>query len=349
MILDEKMPVAGHAAEAAASRSVPWSDQVDPALAHYGLPTTAQRKLLTLSENATYAVGDVAGGPASVLRLHRPGYRTEAQIRSELAWLEALHAAGDVLVPAVLKTGAGEPMAIFRTSDGATQSAAMFEYIPGHPIPEDDISAGMKTIGGLAGRILQHAQQWERPGWFTRPTWDVETSMGPAGHWGYWRSNPYAGPREQAVLDAVDLKIRADLGRYAADDGRSTLIHGDMRLANLIANRDGLCVIDFDDCGFSWRMYELACSMSFIEAHPRIEAFVDAWLEGYRSCAAVDRADLDAVPALVMMRRMLLVGWFPTHAHTVEARAMAQSYVADTMHIAEAFLNGRWLQGALRS
>ena len=44
-------------------------------------------------------------------------------------------------------------------------------------------------------------------------------------------------------------------------------------------------VIDFDDCGFSWFMYDFATTVSFFEDHPQVPDLKDAWVEGYRSVA----------------------------------------------------------------
>lgn len=50
-------------------------------------------RLLCLSENATYRI-DLPDGGRRVLRIHRPGYHDATEIRSELAWLDSLHATG---------------------------------------------------------------------------------------------------------------------------------------------------------------------------------------------------------------------------------------------------------------
>ncbi len=60
---------------------------------------------------------------------------------------------------------------------------------------------------------------------------------------------------------------------------------------------------------------------------------------------AVDRQDLKAIPALVMLRRLLLVGWFATHTHTTEYRTIGPAFVPQTVALAERFLAGRYLRG----
>ena len=60
------------------------SDLIARALPAYGLPQDTPLTLLNRSENETWAAGDL------VIRLHREGYHTRAEIGSELAWLTAL-------------------------------------------------------------------------------------------------------------------------------------------------------------------------------------------------------------------------------------------------------------------
>src|ERR1700735_3335725 len=70
-----------------------------------GPGTTVQ--LINVSENATYLVQDPGEGP-SILRVHRLGYHTTAEIESELAWMDALRAEAGVRTPRVLAARDGQ-------------------------------------------------------------------------------------------------------------------------------------------------------------------------------------------------------------------------------------------------
>src|SRR5262245_66628857 len=62
------------------------------ALGDYRCHPGATVRLLNVSENATYLIDDPGAAP-SVLRVHRLGYHTQAEIASELAWMARLRPA----------------------------------------------------------------------------------------------------------------------------------------------------------------------------------------------------------------------------------------------------------------
>ncbi|MFN7196652.1 MAG: hypothetical protein ACK4MJ_05725 [Hylemonella sp.] len=67
-------------------------DDLRALLPRYGLPADAPLRLLNRSENDTWSAGE--GADAIILRQHRAGYHSRAEIVSELDWLAALQAWG---------------------------------------------------------------------------------------------------------------------------------------------------------------------------------------------------------------------------------------------------------------
>src|ERR1700756_660912 len=78
----------------------------DALAAYDDVSPAAAVELINVSENATFLVTDPDSGP-SVLRVHRLGYHTEAEIASELAWMDALRAEAGVRTPRVLPAADG--------------------------------------------------------------------------------------------------------------------------------------------------------------------------------------------------------------------------------------------------
>ena len=111
-----------------------------------------------------------------------------------------------------------------------------------------------------------------------------------------------------------------------------------MRLANLLVDQNGIRVIDFDDCGYGWFMYDFAATISFVEDDPRILEFKSAWLEGYLTQRRLSAEDIEEIDTFVMLRRMALLAWIGSHMEAPEPRALAPNFAANTEKLGEAWL-----------
>ncbi|MFJ5486447.1 phosphotransferase enzyme family protein, partial [Hansschlegelia beijingensis] len=140
------------------------------------------------------------------------------------------------------------------------------------------------------------------------------------------------------VLDRAADVLRRRLRAYGASPERFGLIHGDLRLANLLVDGDRLGVIDFDDCGFSWFLYDFAAAVSFMEHEPFIPELEDAWLSGYSEVAPILAEDRAMMPTFLLLRRILLTAWVASHSETPTAQAMGVRYTDGSVEIAESYL-----------
>jgi Ser/Thr protein kinase RdoA (MazF antagonist) len=309
-------------------------DLAATALGRYGLSGTAT--LCNVSENHTFRVDDPERGTFA-LRVHRPGYRTAAQIESELQWLDALRADGavDTCVPVPARDGS-------RVVDLGTHNVVLFEWLPGsEPDPEGaDVFDGFRTLGAVSARMHAHARAWTLPPGFDRPHWDYEHTLGAGGYWGRWQDGLGMGREELELLGRLDETIERRLESYGQSADRFGLVHADIRLANLLVDDGHVRVIDFDDCGFAWFMYDFATTVSFMEEHPRVPELREAWLEGYRSVAPLSAEDEAELDTFVMLRRLLLVAWIGSH-HTfaTEAAELGAGFTAVTCELAERYLS----------
>jgi Ser/Thr protein kinase RdoA (MazF antagonist) len=148
------------------------------------------------------------------------------------------------------------------------------------------------------------------------------------------------GTEERRLLARLDAAIAGRLAAYGRSPERFGLVHADIRLANLLVDDGHVRVIDFDDSGYAWFMYDFATTVSFMEDHPRVPELQAAWLEGYRSVAPLDPADEAELDTFVMLRRLLLVAWIGSH-HTfaTEAAELGAGFTAGTCALAERYLS----------
>jgi len=140
--------------------------------------------------------------------------------------------------------------------------------------------------------------------------------------------------------------IRQRIERFGMSPERFGLVHADLRLANLLADDAHLRIIDFDDCGFSWFMYDFATAVSFIEHEAMVADLLRAWVAGYLKVAPLSAEERAEIPTFVVLRRILLTAWLASHAEVPFARQLGAAYTAGTVALAQEFLSGRFLDAA---
>ncbi|MEP7025040.1 MAG: phosphotransferase [Actinomycetota bacterium] len=308
------------------------------ALQPFGFSTAATLTLLSLSENATYRVDDPTTNRVAVLRVHRTGYHQPGAVESELAWLQALRRDEGLATPAVYSAPDGREV-VDITIGPLTRQSVLFEWLPGTEPPEDQLAEKFELLGGICARMHRHAQGWARPAEFTRFHWDFDCTVGQTPRWGRWQDGIGVGPQEQVILGrAADLMERR-LRRFGAGPGRFGLIHADMRLANLLVSGDSIRVIDFDDCGFGWYLFDIGAALSFIEHDPRVPALCDAWLRGYRAVLPLPDEDVAEIPTFVLLRRLQLVSWVGSHRFADSALDLGADFTQGACELAERYLS----------
>ncbi|GBD48031.1 phosphotransferase enzyme family protein [Methylopila sp. Yamaguchi] len=306
------------------------------ALPRWGVGPDAALRLLTISENATFLADE--DGRRIVFRVHRPDYHTLEEIRSELAWIEALRADGVAATPEPLRMRDGELLGAFE-DEGSLRHVVAFEHMSGgEPEPGEDMPHWYRTLGTITAGLHGHVRGWRTPAGFRRKLWDFDAMLGDRPLWGDWREGLGLEPEARALIERASAVLRREVEAYGAAPERFGLIHADLRPANLLVDGDRLGVIDFDDCGFSWFMYDFAAAVSFMEHEPFIPELQDAWLEGYAAVAPVSREERAIMPTFLLLRRILLTAWVASHAETPTAQSMGVPFTHGTLELAERHL-----------
>ncbi|MDU9002580.1 phosphotransferase enzyme family protein [Sedimentitalea todarodis] len=309
-------------------------------LSLWDVPEGATARLINVSENATYLV-EAPGGYKSVLRVHREQYHSHRAIECELAWLEALDADKVVTTPGYYVGRNGDPIQQGRV-EGLSNPRYMvlFHFVEGEaPDESGDMSAGYEELGAIAARCHEHVLRWQKPEGFERLTWDVDAVFGATPTWGNWRDAPEVDDSVRPTLEKVEATIRARLDAFGKAPDRFNLIHADMRLANLLIDDNGTRLIDFDDCGWGWFLYDFAAAISFIEDDPRIPDLKAAWVRGYRSVRAMSPEEEAEIDTFMMLRRMALLAWIGSHIEAPEPQELAPGFAATTARIGQDWMD----------
>lgn len=294
----------------------------------------ASASLLHVSENATFRVTPNAG-PRAILRVCRPGYRTIAELRSELSFMTALSAETGVVTPRPLAGNDGDW--VQRTPVG--EALVLFEELPGAAPGIGGMTPELfRRAGAMAAHAHAFVHDWMPDAPIVRAQVVGDTADAPSDHWGDWREAPGVTEEFGEPIARAEQALRVVLASLPRTPETWGLIHADMHGDNLLADGDDVAVIDFDDCGYGWFFYDLAAALSFLEASPSAPQFRAAWLEGYCQVGPLPPDADRAVDAMVFQRRLSLLGWIGTHAGTPLACSHTDGFAAGTAMLAERFL-----------
>jgi Ser/Thr protein kinase RdoA (MazF antagonist) len=308
-------------------------------LSLWSLPNSSTSRLINVSENATFLV-EAPEGFKSILRIHRQDYHTRNAIACEIAWLQDLGLHGGVITPGTLNGTNGE---IIQENgiEGlpGKRYLVMFEFVEGkEPDENENLVPSFEELGEIAARTHVHSIAWTRPAGFERLIWNTETVFGNNPTWGNWREAPAMNQHHMAVMQQVENLVIERLDTFGRDADRYGLIHADMRLANLLIDKGTTRLIDFDDCGLGWFLYDFAAAISFMEDHPHVPALKAAWVKGYRKIRPLSAEEEHEIDTFIMLRRMALCAWIGSHSEVDIAQQLSPVFVPVTVELAKIFL-----------
>ena len=275
-------------------------DEAALAAAHWGGQIT---RLIKNRENAVFDMITPQGRAA--LRLHRVGYQSAAAIRSELWWVAALADAG-IPVPAPLQTLAGDAMITLPNGRICTAIA----WVDGEPLGEagvpftttrDQQIAQHHSLGQLMAQVHSATSALTLPAWFTRARWDKDGLTGENPFWGRFWEHPLLRADEAAALRAARDALRGFMDSLPNPDIGP--IHADVLRENVLVDGDALSLIDFDDSGIGYRLYDLGTALSQNLAEPHYPDLRDALIAGYGP------ATVQQIEFFILARSLVSIGW----------------------------------------
>lgn len=294
----------------------------------------ARVSLAAARENTVYRVE--AGTRKYALRVHRSDYRSENQLKSELDWMAAL-SRGGLHLP--------EPVA---ASDGSLitkvsgKNVDVLTWLDGHPMGEngelvatDNVAGGYQALGKSMADLHQLSDEWELPRDFSRPAWDIEGLVGQSPIWGRFWENPSLNDEQVSLFE----KVRTGANVIAATQPGSLdygLIHADLVPENVLLDNSDAYLIDFDDSGFGFRLFDLATTLNRARRTDRYEEYRDAFLASYLSRREID---LEPLPLFQALRALTYVGWVVERMDEPGAQERNRRFIREAE-----FWVGEWLR-----
>jgi Ser/Thr protein kinase RdoA (MazF antagonist) len=301
---------------------------------------------LKVRENAVYSV-HTPDHRRAVLRVHRAGYHSDAALHSELAWMQALAASG-IEVPQPIPSRAGKAFELIHFAGvPGTRQVDVFEWIDGQPL--GSVEHGLSgdpanvqriyaTVGQLAARMHNQASTWLPPASFRRHSWCKAGLVGETPLWGRFWDLAGLSPSQRAFFKHLRARLSRDLSRFASTPDRFGLIHADLVPENILVDGDRVRIIDFDDAGFGWHLFEIATSLYFIRRESYYEHAREALIAGYRQHRALPDEHLRLLPMFLAARGTTYLGWIHTRKGEPAAQDLTPRIIDLAIAAAEDYL-----------
>lgn len=282
-------------------------------------------------ENRVYKV--VHCGATYALRFKRPGYHSDAELMSELDWLVEMDRAG-LRVPLPIPSRNGQ---LLETVDG--QRVDLVTWLDGTPIGQSRAPLKLRepattfaNIGAEMARFHLACDAWALPAQFTRCSWDADGLIGETPRWGRFWDNPTLDPATRKLFLEFRGVAHRELDLLNLDTG---LIHADIVRENVLLSDQGLSLIDFDDGGFGYRLFDVATALLKNKSELQYTHLEEALIRGYRSVR-----DLDVKPLglFLALRALTYVGWIVPRMGEPGAKDRNTRFIHDARELCEAYL-----------
>jgi Ser/Thr protein kinase RdoA (MazF antagonist) len=228
-----------------------------------------------------------------VLRISHAHWRTKSDIEFELAYLDFLHHC-KLPVSAPLRTRSDELYVPISAPEGV-RYAALFPYAPGCiPVGDLNIEQGHRLGETVA---LMHEAAAEFCSDAQRQPLSLEHLLDES----FGVIEPYLRFHSEnvAYLRKVIEQIKDQLAELPQRYPYWTVCWGDPHSGNVHFTADNqLTLFDFDQCGYSWRAFEIAKFLQISIRAGLARKVRDAFIQGYQSVQVLAQEEMVALQPL---------------------------------------------------
>jgi Ser/Thr protein kinase RdoA (MazF antagonist) len=295
-------------------------------------------------ENAVFKVETTTGFAA--LRIHRPDYHSRIEIDSELQWMAHLVKAG-IEVPTPFKTRQGEYVVEVGKSQKQSYSVDLLSWMDGEPLGKSKVPLAYSKnklesifleLGCTLARLHVASDQWAMPNGFCRHSLNRDGLLGETAAWGkFWEATCLTSDEKKLLVQVRELAtIKLDiLIASGADYG---LIHADLVRENILISHKKIRLIDFDDAGFGFRMFDIAVALVKNRDEPHYESMKAKLLEGYKSIRQLATKDENALELFLALRDFAYLGWADARRAEPDIGKRLMQIKQETLKAAQVFL-----------
>lgn len=318
------------------------------AIENYSFLDNCKIQLLSYTENAIYLV-ESQDNKNYVLRVCRPNYHTKLEIESEVHWINSLNSQSPVEVAAPIAASDDNfVQTIGLDDDKINYHCILFTFLKGETLSNDkgvELKEHFLNLGEITAHLHIDDQNRSINEKIVRSSWDIESILGKNPKWGKWQDGPAITPDRLKLFQKVSNTIQERLNLFGKSSEHFGLIHSDLRLDNILLDYGQYKVLDFDDCGYGWYLFDLAVTFNSIEYKSSRSSIlklsssdlIQSWLEGYRKVRYLSKKEELEIPTFIMLRRLMSIGWMGSR-NNKKTREIGETYTMNTVRLANEYL-----------
>ena len=297
-------------------------------LKKYGI-SDAEVDCINFEFNATFSVSTVSGQKYA-LRLNINSTRVASNIQAETQWVRGLSRTSSINVPTPIASLADTYLvSAIHADSGQEIFGVMYSWLEGEELGDEPTLEQLRIVGQTMALLHDNSSNFTLTDGAELPTfndffWGTEDYL--------FSSKSLLIPQDlQLIEQARDLIMKFTNELY--ENSPVHVIHADLHGWNLMWHEDQLYIFDFDDCGYGVEAQDIAVALYYLDT-PEQEV---ALLDGYKSIRPLPIYSENAMKALLLQRRLLLLNYL-YETKNAEHKEMLPAYLEKTIERVSTFL-----------
>ena len=297
-------------------------------LKKYGI-SDAEVECINFEFNATFSISTVSGQKYA-LRLNINSTRVASNIQAETQWVRGLSRTPSINVPTPIASLADTYLvSAIHADSGQEIFGVMYSWLEGEELGDEPTLEQLRIVGQTMALLHDNSSNFTLTDGAELPTfndffWGTEDYL--------FSSKSLLIPQDRQLIEqARDLIMKFTRELYATSPVH--IIHADLHGWNLMWHEDQLYIFDFDDCGYGVEAQDIAVALYYLDT-PEQEV---ALLDGYKSIRPLPIYSENAMKALLLQRRLLLLNYL-YETKNAEHKEMLPAYLEKTIERVSTFL-----------
>jgi len=275
---------------------------------------------LVHAENTTFKVAS-QHGPFN-LRISRPGYQTTSNIRSEIVFLAALRKEG-FRVPAPWQE---RVVTASHPEVPESRDCVLLGWLDGEFARGKLTVERAHKVGRVMAKLHEFTSLWSAPAGFDRQQLH-EWAFGPRRPMPIDDPSPLAFEEDRKLLIEVERETRPFLATLPHDPDWFGLIHADLHLGNVLFEDEEVNLIDFDDTGFGFWLYDFSSALAYAVESEEFPILQEAMFKGYREIRALPPETSRLISPFLQLRLAGIAGWVLSRSDNPNFRDTGAEFV----------------------